>query len=188
MSEQKGIIARITDAAIGAGDALKGVFSSARELHQLTVDYSVKEKTQEILNKLSDVQMRHISQQELLIEAKERIIQLENEKKEKENWEAEASRYELFSAMPGTLVYRIKPSENDNEPVIYLCPQCYNRKQKSILQVRGISVPARVGMVVDMQCHSCNSSYMFARKHFPKTEELERQSSFRVQTDYDPYD
>jgi hypothetical protein len=44
MSEQKGIIARITDAAIGAGDALKGVFSSARELHQLTVDYSVKEK------------------------------------------------------------------------------------------------------------------------------------------------
>lgn len=64
---------------------------AAREIQNLTVDYAVKEKTHTLLDKLMDVQMQQMSLQELLIAAKEKIVELENEKVKQENWAAEAA-------------------------------------------------------------------------------------------------
>ena len=95
MSEEKGILSRITESLSGVGGAIKSAVGAAREIQNLTVDYAVKEKTHILLDKLMDVQMQQMSLQELLIAAKEKIVELENEKVKQENWAAEAASYEL---------------------------------------------------------------------------------------------
>lgn len=104
MSESKSVVGRITDAVSGAGGMIKSTVEAVKDIQGLHIDYSVKEKTFDLLTKLMDIQS-------LLISAKERIIELEDEKKQKEDWETESSKYELISPTPGSFVYRIKESE-----------------------------------------------------------------------------
>ena len=54
MSEEKGLVRRITEAATSAGGALKGAVDLAKEVNALQVDYNVKSKTIDLLDKLID--------------------------------------------------------------------------------------------------------------------------------------
>ena len=150
MSDSKGIVSRITDAVSGAGGAIKATVDAVKDIQTLHVDYSVKEKTFDLLTKLMDIQS-------LLISAKERIIELENEKKQKEDWDAESSNYELISPTPGSFIYRIKSSEKGDKPTIYLCPGCHNDKKKSVLQFQ--KMVSTVSGNALMVCNSCQSTY-----------------------------
>lgn len=136
MSESKGIIARISESMSSVGGAIKGAVGAAREIQNLTVDYVVKEKTHSLLDKLMDVQMQQMSQQELFIAAKERIIELENEKKQREQWDTEKSNYFLYEVITGTLVYRVDTSKKPDTPLHDICPSCYEHSVKSILQLQ----------------------------------------------------
>ncbi|HCT8175311.1 hypothetical protein [Proteus mirabilis] len=150
MSENKTIVGRITDAVSGAGGVIKSTVEAVKDIQALHVDYSVKEKTFDLLTKLMDIQS-------LLISAKERIIELEDEKKQKEDWEIESSKYELISPTAGSLIYRIKDSEKGDQPIIYLCTSCYNRKNKSILQFHKMAAP--VSSIAVLLCSECKSTY-----------------------------
>ncbi|CNI22093.1 hypothetical protein CBW53_04980 [Yersinia frederiksenii] len=157
MSDSKGIIARISESITGVGGAIKGAVGAAREIQALSVDYAVKEKTHSLLDKLMDVQMQQMTQQELLIAAKERIIELEDEKKEKDNWESEAVKYELIQPTAGSLIYRIKFSEQGDQPTIYLCTSCYGKRKKSVLQFSKM-IDTYSG-IANMKCHECDALY-----------------------------
>jgi len=150
MSENKGIVSRITDAVSGAGGAIKATVDAVKDIQALHVDYNVKEKTFDLLTKLMDIQS-------LLISAKERIIELEDEKKQKENWELESSKYELISPTPGSFLYRIKESEKGDQPVIYLCTACHNNRKKSVLQFQRQVAP--MSGVAYLLCHLCKATY-----------------------------
>lgn len=163
MTDSKGIIARITESISGVGGAMKGAVGTVREIQNLTVDYAVKEKTISLIDKLMDVQILQMSQHELLIAAKERIVELENEKKAQENWESEAVKYELIQPTAGTVVYRIKPSEYSDQPTIYLCTSCYGKNIKSILQFFKTAIGSD-GSIANMKCHECDASYQIPRE------------------------
>lgn len=150
MSDSKGIVGRITDAVSGAGGMIKSTVEAVKDIQSLHVDYSVKEKTFDLLTKLMDIQS-------LLISAKERIIELEDEKKQKEDWELESSKYELISPTPGSFIYRIKEAEKGDKPTIYLCPTCYNNKKKSMLHFQKLVAPMS-GIAVIL-CHECKATY-----------------------------
>ncbi|MEL5655627.1 hypothetical protein PTT65_04230 [Serratia ureilytica] len=150
MSENKGIVSRITDAVSGAGGAIKATVDAVKDIQSLHVDYSVKEKTFDLLTKLMDIQS-------LLISAKERIIELENEKKTKEDWELESSKYELISPTAGSFIYRIKESEKGDNPIIYICPACHDERKKSILQFQKLVAP--MSSVAYLGCSSCKATY-----------------------------
>lgn len=99
--------------------------------------YYVKEKTFEVVTKLMEIQS-------LLISSKARIIELEYEKKQKDKWELESTKYELFKTEAGSLLYRIKSSEQCYQSEIYLYPHCYEERKNRYFsrllekQLRGI--------------------------------------------------
>lgn len=157
MSDSKGIISKITDSISGVGGAIKSAVGAAREIQSMAVDYAVKEKTHSLLDKLMDVQMHQMSLQELLIAAKERIVELENEKIQQQNWESESSKYELIQPTPGSLVYRTKTADAANQLTIYLCTSCFDKQKKSILQF--YKMAGAGSGIANMKCHECDAIY-----------------------------
>ncbi|WP_340618740.1 hypothetical protein [Xenorhabdus entomophaga] len=156
MSDNKGLIAKITDTLTGASSAVSGVFGTVRDIQNMKIDYEVKSKTFDLLDKLGAVQQQQILLQELLMTAKNRIVELEQEADTREKWESEKSNYELFHPIKSTVVYRFKVPADSNQEAHYLCTNCYSSGMKSILQLKTSSLAFSTFI-----CHRCNSDYQF---------------------------
>lgn len=157
MSDEKGIIGKITSAVSGAGDYLKSAFGVAKEIQEMHVDYSVKIKTEELLSKLLDARSQQMNLQDLLISAKDRIIELDNLIKQKEDWAVEASKYKLLKTEAGSFVYTTIESSDNNQNSPCFCPHCYSKKEISLLHPSADNT-AKGGFYVH-QCHNCNSEF-----------------------------
>ena len=91
-----------------------------------------------------------------------------------EKWDAEKERYVLTDFGGNTFAYALKREAANSEPAHRICPNCYERRQKSLLQFRGRDAFQR-----DMyECHGCKTEFTFGIRH-------ERNLSTRARTDYD---
>ena len=105
-----------------------------------------------------------VAQQEQFRQAT-RIIGLEQMIAEFENWETEKARYKLVDvgSAGGVFVFLLRPEASyEDEPPHFICPNCYQKRIKSILQ-RSIR-PMRGTF-----CPECNTTFVvnvdFARSH-----------------------
>ncbi|HDT5990744.1 TPA: hypothetical protein QHC21_005711 [Raoultella planticola] len=81
---------------------------------------------------------------------------LERKVTEMERWSKnEQLDYELFALPAGTLVYRLKVLGESEDPVYYLCPSCYQKQVKSILQP---SEP--VNHIDTLKCYTCSVTFL----------------------------
>lgn len=163
MSEEKGIVGKITDMISGTGSFLKSAFGTVKEIQEMHVDYATKEKTYELLDKMYEAKNQQMELQDLLIVAKNRIIELEDIINQRANWEEEKSNYELFHPMTTTTVYRFKVTSDSNEHPHYICSKCYDSKMKSIFQQKDLNLA-----FVTMICHTCHSEYKFPSEYFKR--------------------
>lgn len=157
MSEEKGIIGKITGAVSGAGDYLKSAFGLVKEIQEMHVDYSVKEKTDELLSKLLDARGQQMNLQDLLISAKNRIIELDDLIKQKEDWAVEAAKYKLVKTEAGSFVYTAIEFADSDKNSPYFCPHCYSKKEISLLHPSPSEI-AKGGYYL-YQCHNCSSNF-----------------------------
>lgn len=79
----------------------------------------------------------------------QQIRELERRVADFEAWETEKKRYELVELFGRSLAYVVKESMRGAEPLHYLCPTCYQKRQKSLMQ--GITA---IGMR-SLKCHAC---------------------------------
>ncbi|WP_241569162.1 hypothetical protein [Rosenbergiella collisarenosi] len=156
MSDDKGLIGRITSTVSAASNPIKGVWDTAKELNSMNVDYSVKIKTEELLSRLVDARSASLDLSELLREAKDKIIELEALVNRKEDFDNDKINYEMYQPIPGTTVYKLKELNNLQQPLHYLCAKCYHLHVKSILQYKDSRGPFDI-----LTCHMCSSDYMF---------------------------
>lgn len=85
----------------------------------------------------------------------ERIHDFEKEIADIKAWDAEKSRYELkkISEYTAIFAYSLKQEEQTTEPAHHICANCYEHRQKSILQFEK-RYPGACDVFV---CHSCGS-------------------------------
>jgi hypothetical protein len=149
--------------------AVAGLMTSLRSVVEITkamkdvndanvIQTKVFELTREIMAAQSCALEAQTAQSELL----SRIRQLEEEKAKLEAWNAEKGRYQLKAIVPGVTVYALKEGMEGGEEPHYLCPTCYNRGQKSILQREARSV----GRVVMQVCHECDTELIESGQRF----------------------
>src|SRR5437879_270970 len=119
-------IASALSAISGATKIIAGILKTAR-------DVETKTAISGILDSLLDAQAKLLtaqSQYEALAEIKR---ELEQKIVEYEKWDTEAARYELKEVVAGIFVYALKPDHAGGEPIHWLCPNCFQKREKSIL-------------------------------------------------------
>jgi hypothetical protein len=126
--------ADITTAVTTALASIKTAGELVNLVLQTKVNAAVTEKAREFQSAIISLQSAILSiqaqNQELLVENG----RLKQELINAENWEAEAAKYELKQVSTGAFVYAVKPDQAGTGPTHWLCTQCYENKQKSILQ------------------------------------------------------
>ncbi len=92
-----------------------------------------------------------------LLDEKDSVLKAKQEAEQElvklKAWDAEKANYELVEIFLGVFVYGLKASVKTGEPKHCLCPRCYERSQKSILQVQyQVSPPP-------LECSRCHARY-----------------------------
>lgn len=102
------------------------------------------------LDTLSQVQAKSVELGQIIIAAQtsvfnahaaqsamvEEIRTLKEEIARVKAWESQKQRYKLISPWDGTVVYSLKESMSSGEPPHWICTNCYEKGERSILQER----------------------------------------------------
>jgi len=137
------------------------ITKAMKDLHDANL---LQTKTFELTREIMAAQsyaMEAVAAQSALLE---RVRELEEKIAKLETWDAEKKRYELKPLKEGVLVYALKAGMENGEHPHYICTNCYEDGQKSILQKEHHDV----GRVVMHVCHRCDSEYFeFGHRHEP---------------------
>ncbi len=79
-----------------------------------------------------------------------------------ENWQAESARYQLHKIESGIVTYALREAMANGEPPHWLCPSCYGKREKSILN--------RIGRTNTMDHHYkclCGCELVIFHRHSP---------------------
>lgn len=104
-----------------------------------------------------DLQERILSAQQAAMDAQARLQRLEAELAARDDWDATASRYELKNYGGHTFAYELRPDRANGEDVHRICPNCYQKRARSILQHRFRDASQREHFI----CPSCDKEFVF---------------------------
>jgi hypothetical protein len=124
--------------------ALKSVAELIKLIGDNKVNIAVREKAFELKPIILSLQDENLSLQADKRELLQKKEKLEQQIARLTQWEADAARYELKEIATGVFAYAIKPESDTSEPGHWLCPNCYQSRQKSILQRGAIDIGGTV--------------------------------------------
>jgi hypothetical protein len=132
-----------------AWTAIKAASEGIKALLNTVTNAETKKAISGIQDSLLEVQAKLLAAQaeyQTLTEVKH---DLERKLVEHEKWDAEKARYRLQEVAGGTFVYVLKPENADGEPIHWLCPNCFQRREKSILTKPTVDN-------LNYKCHRCS--------------------------------
>ncbi|MFC1455445.1 hypothetical protein ACETIH_01525 [Microvirga arabica] len=147
-------------AAGAALTSLKAAFDLSKAFLDVKGAVDIQGKVFELQRVILSAQQDALKSQEAQSALLQRIRELENKLAEIGTWEAEKQRYALVDYGGGTLAYELKAEAANGEPYHRLCPSCFQRGQKSILQ---FSYKTSAGQDHYL-CHACKADYDFGVK------------------------
>ncbi len=128
------------------GELLKGAQSLAN-YHEVMTAVSI------VSSKLMEAQNVALSSQDAQLKQYARIRELEAELQKIAGWESQSARYALQELAPGKFAYALTAESANGEPHHMLCPNCFVKHQKALLQ---LNVSNELGQWYD--CHSCKNT------------------------------
>lgn len=140
--------------------AIKETTSLVKIINEAKTDTEVKSATCELNSKLIDLQIRCFSLGELLRSRDEEIVHLKAKITEFENFQAQTEGYVLNQLESGAFVYSKEEIVNGSSVTMHLCPLCYSRNIKSILQPFYVGSSSRFHKSC---CLHCGNKYLMNR-------------------------
>lgn len=136
---------------IAAGyTALKSAYDLAKGLKD--IDDRVK------LNAaIIDLQEKILAGQQATAEAQDRLRDLERQLAERDAWETTAARYVLKDFGGSTFAYELLSEQANGDPIHRACPNCFQKRSRSILQHRYRDAASRE----HYRCPSCEQDFTF---------------------------
>lgn len=119
----------------GAISGLKTATDIAKGLVSINTAVEVNAKAIELQQALLSAYADAVSAKETQTALQEEIRELKRQLSNNEEFVADMKRYKLDVPWPGATVYALEEAMCNGEPAHYLCTNCYQKKQKSILQV-----------------------------------------------------
>jgi hypothetical protein len=126
--------------------AIKGTYEIAKGLKD--IDDQVR-----LNSAVLDLQAKIIDAQDLTLASKEKFAALEAELEAYKNWEKTSSQYALRDFGNQTFAYEYQPGAGE-VPVHLACPNCFQKKQLSILQLSH-----DYGSRRHFTCPGCNNTF-----------------------------
>jgi hypothetical protein len=130
--------------ALAGLSALKTAFDLAKGLKDIS-DVAIRNAA------IIELQEKILSAQRMQSALAEKVNDLEKEVAGLKAWGADKERYQLAEVASGVLAYAIKEAVRGAEPEHHLCPDCYQKGQKSVLQKEYHEI-GRASLLV---CHQC---------------------------------
>jgi hypothetical protein len=118
-------------AAIQSAKVLNDLVKAARELKNYNEFVAA---VSEVSSKLIDAQAAALTALDRQLSLTNRVSELEKDIMELKNWESEAKRYQLERVPSGFFAYVLKRGMEMGEPPHELCANCFQKRQKSIIQ------------------------------------------------------
>ncbi len=112
----------------------KTAYDIAKGLASGYLDEKVRERTSELLGILLSVQSDALAVNSKHQELLQDKYNLEKKIMEFEEWSATKNNYELKELAPGVPAYLRKKTNETEDPTLWICPYCYDKKQESFLQ------------------------------------------------------
>ena len=129
--------------------------AAAKGLKALKDMVSGEAKTQAQVSDLYDLILSaQVSAMEDSVKQSAMIDQIRELKKQiadMKAWDTEKQRYQLANAHASIIVYALKKSMSNGELAHYLCANCYQNGQKSILQGTAATKDGNVGLHEDIR-------------------------------------
>lgn len=146
--------------------ALQGARSASnlvQDLLKLRTDAEVQTKVVELNGVLLNLQGELNTAQAEYGALLGRVRELEEQVEQFERWEEEKQRYQLHEFPTGAIAYVVKAEEQGEDPTLYLCSNCYERRVKSFLQPNFDRAYAR-----QLQCNTCQAVIVSETRPRPK--------------------
>jgi hypothetical protein len=149
---------------LGSIAALKSSLDSAIDILKAMVGLRdaamIQDKIIELQGVILSAQSSALAANTAQFSLLDRVRDLEQEIVQLKDWEREKQRYQLNAIDRGAFAYMPKPGMEDSEPPHWLCPNCFNRRQKSFLQFKGQdrSRSGSRGEYSTYGCDTCNAS------------------------------
>ena len=138
----------------------KAAFDVAKGITALNSEVERNLAVVEIQRLVLDGNANLMAAQQSHSEALNRVDDLEKEILRLKDWSAEKQNYQLKSIDPSGFAYMPKPGMNDGQPPHWLCTNCFEQAQKSILQLKGT-----VGQFSTHHCNRCSGQMaVYARR------------------------
>jgi hypothetical protein len=117
--------------------SLKAIKDISEAMVGLRDAAAFQEKRLELQSKMLEAQSAAFAANEERATLIERVSSLEQDVAHLRAWDSEKQRYELKQWADGAFAYALKETEAGGEPMHAVCPGCYQRGTKSILQSNG---------------------------------------------------
>ena len=111
-----------------------------------------------------ELQEKILSAQSSQADLVERVRELQTQVAGFEKWDAEKKRYALTDFGGNSFAYSLKPEAANGEPSHRICPTCYEKRSKSILQFKFRSANGRD----KYGCPACQHEFDFGHPQPPQ--------------------
>lgn len=141
----------------------------AQGLNSLDKTVDIGHVRLELIGKLIEAQDALLSAKQNASTLEGRIAELEGEIMRMKDWSAEREKYQITQIDAGAFAYMAIPGMEGSEPAHWLCAQCFDAGQKSILQSNGTEPSGRGGLNTRYRCNRCEMNISVFSGRRPET-------------------